>query len=100
MTTTRRTFVATTAAAAAAAALGPRVLEATPRRLAAPDTDPFAEDLANEALGAARDAGASYTDVRIGRYRRQFVAARERQVQTVSDTESYGVGVRVLVQGS
>ncbi|MBI3790378.1 MAG: TldD/PmbA family protein [Gemmatimonadetes bacterium] len=100
MTTTRREFVATSAAVAAGLALGPSLLRAAPPDLAAPGTDPFEEDLANEALGAARDAGASYTDVRIGRYRRQFVAARERQVQAVSDTESYGIGVRVLVQGS
>ncbi len=53
-----------------------------------------------EALNAARDAGASYADARIGRYRRQFVATRERQVTGVNDSESYGIGVRALVQGS
>ena len=100
MTTTRRDFVATTAAAAAGVALAPALLRSTPRVLAAPGIDPFEEELAMEALGAARDAGASYTDVRIGRYRRQQLSARERQIQAVSDNESYGVGVRVLVQGS
>ena len=100
MPSTRREFVATSAAVAAGVALGPSLLHGDHRVLPTPDTDPFAEDLAMEALGAARDAGASYADVRIGRYRRQFLSARERQVQAVSDNESYGVGVRVLVQGS
>ena len=100
MPATRREFVATSAAVAAGVALGPSLLHGDHRVLPTPDTDPFAEDLAMEALGAARDAGASYADVRIGRYRRQFLSARERQVQAVSDNESYGVGVRVLVQGS
>jgi TldD protein len=53
-----------------------------------------------EALNAARDAGASYAYVRLGRYRRQFVATRERQVTGVNDAESYGIGVRALVNGS
>ena len=100
MPSTRREFVATSAAVVAGVALGPSLLHGDHRVLPTPDTDPFAEDLAMEALGAARDAGASYADVRIGRYRRQFLSARERQVQAVSDNESYGVGVRVLVQGS
>ena len=52
-----------------------------------------------EALTAARDAGASYTDVRVGRYRRQSINTRERQVSGVSDNESYGLGVRTLVNG-
>ena len=41
-------------------------------------------------------AGASYADVRVGRYRRQTINTRERQVTGVSDTESYGIGVRTL----
>jgi TldD protein len=57
-------------------------------------------ELAAEALGAAKDAGASYADVRIGRYRRQSVNTRERQITGVSDSESYGLGVRALVNGS
>ena len=53
-----------------------------------------------EALNAAKDAGASYADVRIGRYRRQQVGTREQQVTGVSDSESLGCGVRCLVNGS
>ncbi len=58
------------------------------------------KSLADTALGAANDAGASYCDVRIGRYLQQFVITREDKVQNVVNTESTGVGVRVLVAGT
>ena len=69
---------------------------------ATPDAgaDASVRDLAMDALQAARDAGASYADVRFGRYRRQSIGTRERQVTNVSDRESYGVGIRALVNGS
>ena len=72
---------------------------AAAQTIAAPAADPFAIELAMEALTAARDAGASYADVRVGRYRRQSINTRERQVSGVSDNESYGLGVRTLVNG-
>ncbi|HWJ04692.1 MAG TPA: TldD/PmbA family protein [Steroidobacteraceae bacterium] len=56
--------------------------------------------LADAALAAATAAGASYCDVRIGRYLRQFVITREDRVENVVNTESTGVGVRVLVGGA
>lgn len=56
--------------------------------------------LADAALAAARTAGASYCDVRIGRYLNQFVVTREDKVQNVVNTESTGVGVRVLAEGT
>jgi len=56
--------------------------------------------LADVALNAARAAGASYTDVRIGRYLRQYVITREDKVQNVVNTESTGVGVRVIANGA
>jgi TldD protein len=56
--------------------------------------------LADAALGASRDAGASYCDVRIGRYLRQFVITREDKVQNVVNTESTGAGVRVIADGA
>ena len=55
---------------------------------------------ADAALTAARAAGASYCDVRIGRYLRQFVVTRENKVQNVVNSESTGIGVRVLVDGA
>ena len=55
--------------------------------------------LADVALNAARGKGASYADVRIGRYLNQFVATRENRVQGVANTESFGVGIRVIANG-
>jgi TldD protein len=104
MTTNRRDFLKAGAAAAAASTLGPRILAAQPVSptgfVEAPRAESFVDDLSSEALNAARDAGASYADVRIGRYRRQSVNTRERQITGVSDSESYGIGVRALVAGS
>lgn len=57
------------------------------------------KELADVALNAAKSKGASYADIRIGRYLNQFVATREKRVQGVSNTESYGVGIRVLANG-
>jgi TldD protein len=55
--------------------------------------------LADAALTAAKAKGATYTDVRIGRYLNQFVVTREDKVQNIVNTESYGVGVRVIANG-
>ena len=56
--------------------------------------------LADDAMNAARAAGASYCDVRIGRYLRQFVITREDKVQNVVNTESTGAGIRVIAGGA
>jgi len=56
--------------------------------------------LAEVALAAARAAKASHCDVRIGRYLNQSVVTREHQVGNVTNRESSGVGVRVLVNGA
>lgn len=56
--------------------------------------------LADVALNAATADGASYCDCRIGRYLNQFVITREDKVQNIVNTESYGVGVRVLAEGT
>lgn len=56
--------------------------------------------LADVALNAAKSLGATYTDVRIGRYLNQFVTTREKKVQNVLNTESFGVGVRVIYNGT
>jgi TldD protein len=100
MSPSRRDFIKTTAATAAALTAGGRfILEPSAQTLPAPGADPAAIAIANDALNAARAAGASYADVRIGRYRRQTIATRERQVSGVNDSESYGLGVRTLVNG-
>ena len=57
-------------------------------------------DLADAALASAKAAGASYADVRINRYRNQFIFTRDRRVQNIVNTEDYGFGVRVIVDGT
>ena len=52
------------------------------------------------ALDAAKSAGASYADVRISRNRNQAISTRERRVQNLVDNETFGFGVRVLVEGA
>jgi TldD protein len=56
--------------------------------------------MADVALNAARSKGATYTDVRIGRYLNQYVVTREDKVENMVNTESYGVGIRVIANGS
>jgi len=56
--------------------------------------------LADVALQASRDGGASYCDVRIGRYLRQYVMTRETRVENVVNEESTGVGIRVIANGA
>ncbi len=60
----------------------------------------FKKRLADAGLNAATAAGATYCDVRVGRYLRQFVMTREDKVQNVVSTESIGVGVRVIAGGA
>ena len=57
-------------------------------------------DLLKRALDTAKQKGASYADVRINRYQRQAIATREKRVTNVSNSESFGVGIRVLVDGT
>jgi len=56
--------------------------------------------LADAGLSAATRAGASYCDVRVGRYMRQFIMTREANVENVVNTESTGTGVRVIADGA
>jgi TldD protein len=57
------------------------------------------KQMADTALNAARSKGATYADVRIGRYRNQFIVTREDKVLNTVDTESYGIGIRVIAAG-
>ena len=52
------------------------------------------------ALEAATKAGASYADARIGRYLNQFVTAQETRVDNIVSTESAGIGIRVIANGT
>src|SRR5262249_30437330 len=92
------------AAIAAASALkatgGVTDLLAAEATASAPPTDAAIKDLMNDALNAAKMAGANYADVRIGRQRRNFVFTREDHIINVVDTDSTGCGVRALVDGT
>jgi TldD protein len=62
--------------------------------------DPRRAEVAAAALDRAKALGATYADIRINRYRRESIATRERQVQNVSRSTSYGFGLRVLAGGA
>jgi TldD protein len=51
-------------------------------------------------VDAARTAGAQYADVRIQQNRTQSVSTREQRVQGLSDSETFGFGIRTLVDGA
>ncbi|WP_040762235.1 TldD/PmbA family protein [Spirosoma panaciterrae] len=72
----------------------------TAEELLEPGLDlPIKKRLADAALNAATAKGATYADVRIGRYLNQYVMTRENRVQNIINTESFGVGVRVIANG-
>ncbi len=96
-----RRFFLQTSGAAAGALLLPQWTRAA---AALAEKDPISvaqkKKLADAALNAATKAGATYADVRIGRYLNQGISTREDKVQGVSSTESYGAGVRVIAGGA
>ncbi len=51
-------------------------------------------------LDAAKKAGATYADLRIHRRRDEGVRVRDDHVESIEDSERFGVGVRVLVNGA
>ena len=58
------------------------------------------QDLAGLAIDTAVGAGAGYADSRVVQRRAQLVATKNGEVDSVSDSETEGVGVRVLVDGA
>jgi TldD protein len=105
--TKRRDFIKTagglTAAALAATAI-PReahaLFGAMPTTSPLPAMDAAVKELLLEAIQAAKSAGASYADARISRFMQNFVFTREQQIQNTVDTETFGCGVRALVDGT
>ncbi|QHS55537.1 TldD/PmbA family protein [Mucilaginibacter sp. 14171R-50] len=55
--------------------------------------------MSDVALNAARAKGAAYTDVRLGRYLNEYVVTRDKNIENIVDTESYGMGIRVIANG-
>jgi len=105
--THRRDFIKTagalTAAALAATAI-PRqasaLFGAMPTSAPLPEMDAAVKELLLEAIQAAKQAGASFADARISRFMQNFVFTREQQIQNTVDTETFGCGVRALVDGT
>ncbi|MDV3467281.1 TldD/PmbA family protein [Stenotrophomonas sp. C3(2023)] len=95
----RREFLALSGAGLAGMML-PHTRLIAAEQLLEPGDAALGKRLADAALQAARTAGATYCDVRIGRYLNQAVITRERLVQNVTNSESAGVGVRVIVDGA
>ena len=58
------------------------------------------KQMADVALNTAKSMGATYADARIGRYLNQYVFTREDKVQNVVNTESFGIGIRVIANGT
>ena len=67
---------------------------------AAAFSDPRLRELADVALNAAREAGATYADIRIADYRRQTITTREQRVESIDDGADRGFGVRVIADGT
>jgi TldD protein len=55
--------------------------------------------MADIALNAARAKGATYADVRLSRHLNQSINTREQHVQNLINTESFGLGIRVIANG-
>jgi TldD protein len=89
-----------TGAARASGAASPASAAAPGNAATEPRFDPRIEALAAAALSAAREAGATYADIRIADYRTQALRAREARITSVSDDTSSGFGVRVIAEGT
>jgi TldD protein len=109
VTASRRDFLKASAAAAAGTAVtaagllvpAPLLGASVPStaRLNAP-VDPAMKALMETAMETAKASGASYADVRVSARRQQNVNTRDAIVQGVGDTDSFGLGVRTLVDGA
>ena len=102
---TRRSFVATSVSAGSLYLANQLFGEPTP---ASTTPTPALEKLGAVALAEAKKQGASYADLRIGRYRNQYSGYRlspsrdgekTDEVPFVTDQNSFGFGVRVIVNG-
>jgi TldD protein len=101
----RREFIKTASVAAVGAAvLGGCAPAAGTVAAAPPPTtsvgDAGIRELAMLALDAARSAGAQYADVRISDRRDEAIFTREQRVQAAQSSQTYGFGVRALVDGA
>jgi TldD protein len=56
--------------------------------------------LAGIALDAAKKHGASYADIRICRYNNEVIFTREERMEFINNSENFGFGIRVLLDGT
>lgn len=98
----RRKFIQGAAAAGVLASFGwPRnLLSLTPSGHVISKVSPDEQKLAETLLSYAKAQGATYCDIRISRYRSQSVGVRDRIVTGASDSDSYGIGIRVIKNGT
>lgn len=96
MKPSRRSFLKTSSLVLGAATLPSWMLDREEAAAAAVDKS----RLADVALATAKELGATYADIRINRYRFEAIFTREKQVQQVRRSQSFGFGVRVLVNGT
>ena len=103
MTTSRREFIKTAGVVAGVAILPsalPSWISDVEAAEAAAAESVNKSALADIAINTARKLGCSYADIRINRYRNESISTREKQVQNVSRSQSFGFGVRVLFKGT
>ena len=58
------------------------------------------EDWANWAIGTAKRRGASYADARVMDIRHRDISTKNGQVGTLVESESLGIGIRVIARGA
>jgi TldD protein len=96
MNPSRRHFLKTTGLLCGASSLPGWVLKGRAAQAAAIDKG----ELADIAIARAKKLGAAYADIRINRYRSESISTREERVLNVSQHQSFGFGVRVLMKGA
>src|ERR1017187_9226327 len=58
------------------------------------------QDMVDSLIVYAKTLGATYCDIRLVRMLSQSVSARNNVVTGLSDSESYGIGIRVIKNGT
>ncbi len=56
--------------------------------------------LSDTSIFTAKNNGTSYSDIRICKNRNQNIGTNEKRVDSISDSENFGFGVRVLINGT
>ncbi len=58
------------------------------------------KELINTALETASKLGASYSDIRIENLKQEYIAVRNKKVESLNYSESKGFGIKVIYKGS